>query len=295
MDISLYRTISRHTEFNRMNRYKVLPDLSNERQMRLWQQGIRKQWSAKDLDWNAPRRITGERIRDQLGRVLTPVLTGEQSALYSVSGLIPVLGRQSEVPAQFYLTTWAVDEARHTELFARYYGRIDREPLSIRKFPDGYLFQSRIISKDPCEWLTGVLASESMAQVVSHELRDLDLDPVLSDICAGILEDEARHLGFNHIYMEDQFRQFYAKDPEKADEKADSLRDRMKYVPEGVPPIIEAVREDMDELGIDMDKVQDILDRVARHRLDKAINGGRDQALGTKTAETEPEAETALQ
>ena len=134
-----------------------------------------------------------------------------------------------------------------------------------------------------------------MAQVVSHELRDLDLDPVLSDICAGILEDEARHLGFNHIDMEDQFRQFYAKDPEKADEKADSLRDRMKYVLEGVPPIIEAVREDMDELGIDMDKVQDILDRVARHRLDKAINGGRDQALGTKTAETEPEAETALQ
>ncbi len=203
-----------------MNIYKVLPDLSNERQMRLWQQGIRKQWSADDIDWNAPRRIGGEKIRDQLGRILTPVLTGEQSVLYSVSGLIPVLEHLSKVPAQFYLTTWAVDEARHTELFARYFGRIDREPLSIRKFPAGFLFQSRIISKDPSEWLTGVLASESMAQVVSHQLRDLDLDPVLSEICAGIIEDESRHLGFNHIYIEDQFKELYAEDAEKADQKA---------------------------------------------------------------------------
>lgn len=277
-----------------MNIYKVLPDLSNERQMRLWQQGLRKQWSAEDLNWNAPRRLKGEKIRDQLGRVLTPVLTGEQSALYSVSGLIPVLGHQSQVPAQFYLTTWAVDEARHTELFARFFGRIDREPLSIRKFPAGFLFQSRIISKDPCEWLTGVLASESMAQVVSHELRDLDLDPVLSEICAGILEDEARHLGFNHIYIEEQFRDLYREDADEAERKAESLRERIKFVLEGVPPIIDAVRDDMRDLGIDMDKVQDILDRVARHRLDKAINGGKDQALGTKTPTKEPEIEASL-
>jgi hypothetical protein len=277
-----------------MNIYKVLPDLSNERQMRLWHQGIRKQWSAEDLDWKTPRRIGGEKIRDQLGRVLTPVLTGEQSALYSVSGLIPVLGHQSQVPAQFYLTTWAVDEARHTELFARFFGRIDREPLSIRKFPAGFLFQSRIISKDPAEWLTGVLASESMAQVVSHELRDLDLDPVLSDICAGILEDEARHLGFNHIYIEEQFKDLYKENVEEADTKAEGLRNRMKYVLEGVPPIIDAIREDMTDLGIDMDKVQDVLTRVASHRLDKAINSGKDQALGTKTPTKEPEIEAAL-
>jgi len=277
-----------------MNIYKVLPDLSNERQMRLWQQGLRKQWSAEDLNWSAPRRLGGEKIRDQLGRVLTPVLTGEQSALYSVSGLIPVLGHQSQVPAQFYLTTWAVDEARHTELFARFFGRIDREPLSIRKFPAGFLFQSRIISKDPSEWLAGVLASESMAQVVSHELRDLDLDPVLSEICAGVLEDEARHLGFNHIYIEEQFRDLYRENPDAAERKADSLRERLKFVLEGVPPIINAIREDMSDLGIDMDKVQDILDRVARHRLDKAINGGKDQALGTKTPTKEPEIEAAI-
>lgn len=276
-----------------MNIYKVMPDLSNERQMRLWYQGIRKQWSAADIDWNKPGRIKSEKVRDQLGRILTPVLTGEQSALYSVSGLIPVLGHQSEVPAQFYLTTWAVDEARHTELFARFFKRLDREPLSIRKFPAGFLFQSRIISKDPSEWLTGVLASESMAQVVSHELKELDIDPVLSELCAGILEDEARHLGFNHIYIEEQFKKLYEADEAAADAKAQSLRERIDFVLQGVPPILDAIGTEMKEIGMDLEKVQHTLDRVAKDRLEKSISGGRRQAQGKGKDQAEEAPEVA--
>ena len=41
-----------------------------------------------------------------------------------------------------------LDEAKHTELLTRYYWRLDREPLSIRRFPAGYLFQSAIMSDD---------------------------------------------------------------------------------------------------------------------------------------------------
>lgn len=276
-----------------MNIYKVMPNLSNERQMRLWYQGIRKQWSAADLDWKAPLRAFSEKSRDQLAHVLTPVLAGEQSALYSVSGLIPVLGHLSHVEAQFYLTTWAVDEARHTELFARFFGRIDREPLPIRKFPAGFLFQSRIISKDPAEWLTGVLASESMAQVVSHQLKELDLDPILSAMCDGVLEDEARHLGFNHIYLEDLFKNLYTKDPAAADAKAQSLRDRMTYVLEGVPPILKAIGADMEAIGMDLDRIRHVLDKLAKQRLEKAIQGGQRQAGGGASAELEPEVEAA--
>lgn len=72
-----------------------------------------------------------------------------------MSGLIPILGQQSEIESQFYLATWAVDEVRHTELFAMFYHRLDREPMSIRRFPAGYLFQSQIVSDEPGEWLSG--------------------------------------------------------------------------------------------------------------------------------------------
>jgi hypothetical protein len=79
-----------------MNIYKVMPDLSNERQMRLWYQGIDKQWSAEEINWkNALPNVSKSKL-DDLAKVLTPVLTGEQSTLYSVSGFIPVLGHRSK-------------------------------------------------------------------------------------------------------------------------------------------------------------------------------------------------------
>ena len=203
-----------------MKIYKVLPDLSKKRQMHLWHTALRSQWSAEDLDWSKPVGLGRNGMKDQLAKVMTPVLIGEQSALYSVSGLIPVLGSRSEVESQFYLTTWAVDEARHTELFARMFRRIDREPMSIRRLPEGYLFQSAIASSEPAEWLSGVLVSEVMATKIMEEFRRLDLDPVLSEIADGILDDEARHLGFNHIYLEDRFASLYRKDAGNGDDAA---------------------------------------------------------------------------
>ncbi|MCB1121212.1 MAG: ferritin-like domain-containing protein [Verrucomicrobiae bacterium] len=264
-----------------MNIYKVLPDLKNERQMRLWYQGIRKQWSAEDIDWKKALPDVSKSRLDDLAKVLTPVLTGEQSALYSVSGLIPVLGHRSEVEGQFYLTTWAVDEARHTELFARYFHRLEREPLSIRRFPAGFLFQSRIISKEPAEWLTGVLVSETLAQTVSHEFRELDLDPVLSEICAGILDDEARHLGFNHVYMSDRFKEICEKQGEdEAEQFAAHLEKRRQHVLEGVPPIMDALRDELASVGLDRDKIVDMVSTVTKRRLEKSILAGRKATQG---------------
>ncbi|MCZ6674622.1 MAG: ferritin-like domain-containing protein [Verrucomicrobia bacterium] len=266
-----------------MNIYKVLPDLTNERQMRLWYQGINKQWSAEDIDWKKAMPNIKKSKLDDLAKVLTPVLTGEQSALYSVTGLIPVLGHRSEVEGQFFLTTWAVDEARHTELFTRYFHRLNREPLSIRRFPSGYLFQSRIISKDPVEWLTGVLVSETLAQIVSHEFRELDFDPVLSEICAGILDDEARHLGFNHVYMCDRFKEIYEKDGvEKAETFAAHLEKRRLYVCEGVAPILDALKDELVSIGMDREKIIYEVDNITKRRLEKSILAGRKATEGEK-------------
>ncbi|QXD25977.1 diiron oxygenase [Opitutia bacterium ISCC 51] len=266
-----------------MNIYKVLPDLTNERQMRLWYQGLRKQWSAEDINWKKALPNISKSCLDDLAKVLTPVLTGEQSALYSVSGLIPVLGHRSEVEGQFYLTTWAVDEARHTELFARYYHRLDREPLSIRRFPAGYLFQSRIISKEPAEWLTGVLVSETVAQTVSHEFKEADIDPVLSEICDGILEDEARHLGFNHVYMCDHFKELHeTKGEEEAETFAAHLEERRKYVLEGVEPILDALKDELTSIGLDRERIMNTVSNVTKRRLEKSIVASRKATEGVK-------------
>jgi hypothetical protein len=258
-----------------MNIYKVLPDLKKKRQMHLWHTALRSQWSAADLDWEKPHRITSRRFKDQLARILTPVLMGEQAALYSVSGLIPVLGHRFEVESQFYLTTWAVDEARHTELFTRFFGRLDREPMSIRRFPSGYLFQSQIVSKDPAEWLAGVLVSEVLAKLILEEFKRIDIDPVLSDVADGILLDEARHLGFNHIYLEDRFSQLFQKEEQEGETYSGQLGQRLQHVLDHVEPILDALDEELREVGIDRHELFHNLGHDAKRRLARSIKAGR--------------------
>jgi hypothetical protein len=265
-----------------MNIYKVLPDLGRTKHMALWHKALRSQWSAEDIDWKRPQRITRGGLKDDLARVLTPILMGEQAALYSVSSLIPVLGNSSEVESQFYLTTWAVDEARHTELFARYYHRLDREPLPIRKFASGYLFQSRIASREPAEWLAGVLVSEVLAKLVLEEFVRLDLDPVLSDICNGILQDEARHLGFNQIYMEDRFCSLHGDG--KAEAAGESLRTRLESVIEMVPPMLDAVESELARLGVDRALLLDRLRQDAGRRLERSLERGARLAASERAA-----------
>jgi hypothetical protein len=258
-----------------MKIYKVLPDLKREKHMAIWHKALKSQWSAEDIKWDRPQRITEDRLKDQLARILTPILMGEQAALYSVSGLIPILGHNAEVESQFYLTTWAVDEARHTELLSRYYGRLDREPLPIRRFQSGYLFQSQIVSSEPSEWLAGVLVSEVLAKLVLEEFVRLDIDPVLSDICHGILEDEARHLGFNQIYMEDRFRELFSEENGNASAAHDRLRTRLQHVLDHVPPMFDAVEDELRDVGIDRISVFERLTIDAHRRLDRSIERGR--------------------
>jgi len=259
-----------------MNIYKVLPSLTKDRQIKIWHKALRSQWSAEDINWDTPQtRLTRRHLKDQLGRILTPILMGEQAALYSVSGLIPVLGHRSEVEGQFYLTTWAVDEARHTELFARYYQRIDREPMSIRRFPSAYLFQSQINSKEPAEWLAGVLVSEVLATLVMKEFERLDLDPALSEIAHGILRDEARHLGFNHIYLEDRFGDVFRGDAEEAEEFSEHLHRRLQKVLDLVDPMLDAVDTELEEVGIDRHELHHELSEDSKDRLSKSIEAGR--------------------
>lgn len=263
-----------------MKFYKVLPDLSRKSHMALWHKALRQQWSAEDLDWSRPQAIRSPALKNQMARVLTPVLMGEQAALYSVSGLIPILGLNSEVESQFYLTTWAVDEARHTELFARYYGRLDREPLPIRRFRSGYLFQSQINSKDAAEWLAGVLVSEVLAKLLLEDFKNLDLDPLLSEICDGILKDEARHLGFNQIYMEDRFKDLYLMGQSHVDSAAESLKSRVEKVLDCVPPMFDEVEGDLMAIGIDRHQILAQLRAGTHRRLDRSIERGRQAAEG---------------
>jgi rubrerythrin len=250
-----------------MQLYRTLPELKKERHLALWHKALRARWSPEDVDVTQPAPALGDATRDALARILSPVLMGEQAGLYSITGMVQIMGRHADVESQLLLTTMAVDEAKHTELFARYYGRLEREPLPIRRFPSGYLFQAQVMSQEPAEWLTGSLVSECLAKLTLEELRRVDFDPVFNDICARILEDEARHLGFNHVFLEERL----GGDDESREAERNHLRERLETVLAYVPPMLSALASDIRHLGIDADDFHARLRDETSRRLERSI------------------------
>jgi hypothetical protein len=256
-----------------MRLYKTLPDLTRRRQLAVWHKALRARWSPEEVNWRAPLDA-GRVDRDRLARVLSPVLMGEQAGLYSITTIIQVLGRTSEVEGQFFLTTMAVDEAKHTELLTRYYHRLEREPLSIRRLPSGYLFQSQISSNDPIEWLTGSLVSEVLAKNALEALRPAVRDPVFGNLCDRILEDETRHLGFNHVFLADRFQEARRAGRRDVDETVERLAGRLRTVLDLVPPILRDLDAEIRGLGIDPEAFLAGLRVECEARLCKCVRAG---------------------
>lgn len=257
-----------------MKIYKLIPRLEKQRMLRLWHQAQEDQWSARAIPWDAPLFIQKDVSRDRMARILTPVLMSEQSAFNSAAALLPILGERGQDEAQYYMTTWIVDEARHAELFLRMIDRFEREPLSPRKQPAAYYFQAKVRSNEVVEFLAGLLVSEVMAKKAMTEFLRLDLDTALSQICERILNDEARHLGFNRIFTEDHIASIHAVDPAEAKACVEGLESRLEFVLEGLVEFLSTMKPDFVDIGFDMDRVIGEIHEECRSRMHRAITAG---------------------
>ncbi|MEE2777578.1 MAG: ferritin-like domain-containing protein [Acidobacteriota bacterium] len=262
---------------------RVVPILEKERILRLFHQAQEAQWSARAISWDAPQVLTSSVSKDRMARLLTPILMSEQSAFHSASRLLPMLDEAGEAESQYYMTTWIVDEARHAELFYRLLKRFDREPLSPRRFPAAYMFHSRNRSAELNVFLSGLLIIEVLAKKAMTEFLRIDVDTALSEICEGILRDEARHLSFNRIYIEDHLAGLEASDPAVAEACGVRLTDHMESLLAGVPEFLGSMRADFDDIGFQTEMVVEELRVEARQRMERSVAKGRDRGSRAPT------------
>jgi hypothetical protein len=127
---------------------------------------------------------------------------------------------------------------------------------------------------DAAVWLAGLLVDEVLAKKVMREIIRLDLDPALSQISEGILGDEARHLGFNRVYIEDRMAELQRESPEKAAAFTDQLNSRLERVLEYAPTMFDALGTELREMEFDTASVLDTLGDEARARMKKAVDSG---------------------
>jgi hypothetical protein len=224
-----------------------LPD-REQRMIRLYEKAKARQWdAAKRLDWSQgldpenPEALADESIPiwgspvwaslDQREHTrirvhyqawqLSQFLAGEQGALLCAGRIVQ---QASNASARLYSSTQVVDEARHVEVFSR---------LIHQKIGISYSTSAPLqrllddILHDP-RWDMTCLGMqvliEGLGLAVFSMVRNRTTHPLIATLHAYVVEDEARHVSFGRLMLEDLYREL--SDSERAEREEFVLKRR---------------------------------------------------------------------
>jgi hypothetical protein len=262
-------------------------DSPRKRLSRLYENAKRDQWNSTDrLDWSidvdpekglVPDAAIGiygtpvwatldakqiERVRHEMVTwQLCQFLHGEQGALLATAQIVDAVPWYE---AKMYGATQVMDEARHVEVYRRFIqtklgNEYDVNP-ELKKLLDQILVDSRWDMK----FLGMQIIVEGLALAAFGTIRDTATNPLLRDLTAYVMEDEARHVAFGVLSL----REFCADLPEK------DRAEREDFVYEACVLMRDRIqsREVWERLGLDADECVEHAERAGiaaqfRHRL----------------------------
>ena len=232
--------------------YEILrPALAN-----LYEKGKRLQWNAStDLDWsidvdperfpdfmppeafntllNPPRKLAVKEIVElrvqQLGWMLSQFLHGEQGALLATAQIV------NTVPwteAKFYAANQVADEARHVEAYRRYL--MEKLPVAYPVNPHLHTLLDQII-REP-RWDMTYLGMQIMVEGLALAAFGLmhfmsPHEALLQQITSYVMRDEARHVAFGVLSLEEVYRDMTDGERREREEfvieAANLMRDRL--------------------------------------------------------------------
>jgi P-aminobenzoate N-oxygenase AurF len=195
----------------------------------LYQRGKDKQWdAAKRIDWELPVDPTNamglsdefspiygsrqwgvlsEAERGEVGHHLSAwlfsqFLHGEQGALTVAARIVESV---PDMDSKFYAATQAMDEARHVELFSRFM----REKIGLYYPVNPDLAQLLADALSDSRWDMPYLGMqvliEGLALAAFGVHREMAANPLVKQILAYVMQDEARHVAFGRIALRDYY------------------------------------------------------------------------------------------
>jgi hypothetical protein len=214
-------------------------DGGRSRLLDLYQRGKDKQWDAtKRIDWSItvdPSDVmeAGEELcpiygspqwnklnqkeRDELGHHLSAwlfsqFLHGEQGALTVAARIVESV---PDMDSKFYAATQAMDEARHVELYARFM----REKIGLYYPVNPDLAKLLADALSDSRWDMPYLGMqvliEGLALAAFGVHRDMSQNPLVTQLLAYVMQDEARHVAFGRLALRDYYAELTAA--ERAD------------------------------------------------------------------------------
>jgi hypothetical protein len=204
-------------------------DSGRGRLLDLYQRGKDKQWDAtKRIDWDLPVDPTNvmelpddfcpiygsaqwdklsEAERKELNHHLSAwlfsqFLHGEQGALTVAARIVESV---PDMDSKFYAATQTMDEARHVELYSRFM----REKIGLYYTINDHLAKLLADALSDSRWDLPYLGMqvliEGLALAAFGVHRDMAKNPLVKQLLAYVMQDEARHVAFGRLALRDYY------------------------------------------------------------------------------------------
>src|SRR5205085_4104948 len=209
-------------------------DETRDRLLNLYEKGKDKQWNAQTrLDWtidvepsspeNQPDQqiaIYGSDIWEALSDddkrelrqhmsawINSQFLHGEQGALICASKIVQTV---PDIDSKFYAATQVMDEARHVEVYNKFL--LEKLELAYPINPElrALLDQTVSDSRWDITYLGMQVMIEGVALAAFSLIRDYTYHPLTRSLNAYVMKDEARHVAFGLLALQDAYRDLTA-------------------------------------------------------------------------------------
>ncbi len=208
--------------------------LDRTRLMALYEKGKAASWNATEIDWSAGvsgEQLVEERLRTDAHQILNHVLqpprplNAEESARMSLNinawmisqflhgeqgALVGTAKIVLEAPfeeAKFYGANQVADEARHVEVYHRYLTEKLQVSFPVNPHLQKLLQQVVSDSRWDMTYLGMQIMVEGLALAAFGLMRiQMPGEPLIQEITSRIIQDEARHVAFGVLTLEDIYR-----------------------------------------------------------------------------------------
>jgi hypothetical protein len=163
--------------------------------------------AAREVD-GSPIASWGDKELRQLGvesfkAQLSQFMHGEQGAMMTAAKLVETV---PWIDAKYYAATQTMDEARHTEVFAKYLHTKVGEAYPMSPFLEQQITSLLEDSRWDIAYLGMQIVIESLALAAFGTMLRTVEEPLLRKLLRYVMSDEARHVAFGVISLAEYYR-----------------------------------------------------------------------------------------
>ncbi|MCU1352404.1 MAG: P-aminobenzoate N-oxygenase AurF [Acidimicrobiales bacterium] len=157
----------------------------------------------------SPFASWGEKEFVQLGieslkASMSQFMHGEQGAMMVAAKIVETV---PWIDAKYYAATQTMDEARHTEVFAKYLHEKLGEAYPMSPFLEGQIDALISDSRWDIAYLGMQIVIESLALAAFGSMLRATEEPLLKKLLRYVMSDEARHVAFGVLSLSEYYRE----------------------------------------------------------------------------------------